>query len=106
MINNLKVISIIMHNDLDGFLEVCCENWNGKIFKMSRSIIKNYNKDDLNCLGAYFLVCEGNENNSNAIYIRETKNIINRLRQHIQNYQKDKKLLLTLWFYFNWIWFR
>lgn len=83
MLVEKRLISIIMHNDLNDLLEISLENWNGKIFKIPREFINNSFNDKINHPGVYFLICENN-NDLNSIYIGETENIIKRLNQHIQ----------------------
>lgn len=90
MINDKKVITIIMHNNLDGFLEVSSHNWNGKIFKVPISIVNEYHNNDLSCLGIYFLVSKNNDN-KDFLYIGESENVLYALNRHVQNCENDKK---------------
>lgn len=87
MINNKKVISIIMDKDLDGFLEVSSHNWNGKIFKIHISIVDKYYNNNLSCIGIYFLV----SSNNNFIYIGDSENILYKLNKHLENYKNNEK---------------
>ncbi len=64
---------------------IMCElsNWNGRVYKISRNEINNFekNRDDSTHTGVYFLFGKDEENNT-TLYIGEAENIISRLKQH------------------------
>ena len=54
--------------------------------KIPRSEIKSYERDDISGAGVYFLFCQ-EDDGRDAVYIGESEDILERLRQHMKNYQ-------------------
>lgn len=72
---------------------IMCElsNWNGRVYKISRSEISEFAKrTDSENTGVYFLFGKDDENND-TIYIGEAEKMLTRLRQHLKdvNYWND-----------------
>lgn len=72
---------------------IMCElsNWNGRVYKISRSEISEFAKrTDSENTGVYFLFGKNDENND-TIYIGEAEKMLTRLRQHLKdvNYWND-----------------
>lgn len=72
---------------------IMCElsNWNGRVYKISRSEISEFAKRiDSENTGVYFLFGKDDENND-TIYIGEAEKMLTRLRQHLKdvNYWND-----------------
>lgn len=72
---------------------IMCElsNWNGRVYKISRSEISEFaNRTDSENTGVYFLFGKDDENND-TIYIGEAEKMLTRLRQHLKdvNYWND-----------------
>lgn len=61
-------------------------NWNGKAVKVPRLEIQNYKRDDLSKAGVYFLFCQ-EEDGSGSVYIGESENMLERMQQHLRDYQ-------------------
>ncbi|PUU87516.1 GIY-YIG nuclease family protein [Halanaerobium sp.] len=73
--------------DGDPNKRMSCElsNWVGKAYKIPRSLMKESDdRDDLQNIGVYFLFGKDPNNpDDNMIYIGQTENIFNRLKQHL-----------------------
>ena len=66
---------------------IMCElsNWNGRVYKVSRNDLREFEKrDDATHTGIYFLFGR-NENNDTTVYVGEAENIIHRLKDHISD---------------------
>ena len=64
-------------------------NWSVKAIKIPRALINEYPRHDLDSSGVYFLFCESE--GADAVYVGETENVLDRLRQHIRVYDKDQE---------------
>lgn len=63
-------------------------NWTGKAYKIPRTYVNQCSdRDDLNNTGVYFLFGRNDETDEEQVYIGETENILNRLKQHLS--EKD-----------------
>jgi len=69
----------------DSIITASLSNWNGQAVKVPRSEIQNYERDDLSKAGVYFLFC--NDDGNNSVYIGESEDMLERLRQHLKDYQ-------------------
>ncbi len=73
--------------DGDPNKRMSCElsNWVGKAYQIPRSLIKESDdRDDLQNIGVYFLFGKDPDNpDDNMVYIGQTENIFNRLKQHL-----------------------
>lgn len=68
---------------------IMCElsNWNGRVYKISRSDISEFaQREDADNTGVYFLFGKSTDGND-TIYIGEAERIVTRLKQHL----KDKE---------------
>lgn len=66
---------------------IMCElsNWNGRVYKISRSELNEYAKrNDSEYTGIYFLFGKNSENEE-TIYIGEAEKMITRLKQHLKD---------------------
>ena len=64
---------------------IMCEllNWNGRVYKIARNELLEFSKrDDSKNIGVYFLLGK-DEDNIETVYIGETENMFNRLKQHL-----------------------
>lgn len=75
----------------DGLVTAELSNWNGKAIKISRTLIKNCKRPDIQKAGVYFLFCE-DDNGRNSVYIGESLNVLDRLKQHCKDYDNDREL--------------
>lgn len=63
-------------------------NWTGKAYKIPRTYVNQCtDRDDLSNTGVYFLFGRNDETDEEQVYIGETENILNRLKQHL--FEKD-----------------
>ncbi|MBO6204501.1 MAG: GIY-YIG nuclease family protein [Selenomonas sp.] len=76
----------------DGIVTAELSNWNGEAIKIPRKEMDVCSKefDEVNGAGVYFLFCEKENTNGDSVYIGETENILERLVQHIHDYNSDK----------------
>ena len=66
---------------------IMCElsNWNGRVYKISRSELLEFSKrNDSENTGVYFLLGK-DENNYDTIYIGEAEKMFTRLKQHLKD---------------------
>lgn len=66
---------------------IMCElsNWNGRIYKISRSELSEFSKrNDSENTGVYFLLGK-NEDNEDTVYIGEAEKMLTRLKQHLRD---------------------
>ena len=74
-----------MNGTPDSIITASLSNWNGQAVKVPRSEIQSYERDDLSKAGVYFLFC--NDDGNNSVYIGESEDMLERLRQHLKDYQ-------------------
>ena len=77
----------------DGIITAELSNWNGEAIKIPRKEMDVCSKefDEVNGAGVYFLLCEKENTNGDSVYIGETENILERLVQHIHDYNTGKE---------------
>ncbi len=74
----------------DGIVTAELSNWNGKAIKIPRTEVAGCGRDDVTGVGVYFLFCE-EEDGASSVYIGEAENILQRLKQHLQDHQSGKE---------------
>lgn len=77
----------------DGIITAELSNWNGEAIKIPRKDMDTCAKEfeEVTGVGVYFLLCEKESTNGDAVYIGETENVLKRLTQHIQDYNAGKE---------------
>lgn len=88
---NKTIQMLIFDGNPNGRIMCEMSNWNGRIYKISRSELSNFSdRSDAENTGIYFLFGKDEENND-TIYIGEAEKILTRLKQHLQdeNYWND-----------------
>lgn len=65
-------------------------NLNGKAIKIPRTEVAECERDDIKEVGVYFLFCK-EEDGGDSVYIGEAENVLDRLKQHLRDYQSDKE---------------
>ena len=86
-----KTIELFLVNGTaDGIVTAEPSNWNGKGIKLPRTEIATCKRNDVCGAGVYFLICQ-EDDGSDSVYIGEAENILNRLNQHIFEYQSGKE---------------
>ncbi|MBQ3450144.1 MAG: GIY-YIG nuclease family protein [Synergistaceae bacterium] len=79
-----------MNGTAESVITASLSNWNGMAVKIPRSEIQEYTRDDIKAAGVYFLFCQ-DDNGSNSVYIGESEDMLERLRQHLQDYRTGKE---------------
>lgn len=77
----------------DGIVTAELSNWNGEAIKIPRKDMDICAKEfeEIKGVGVYFLLCEKENTNGDAVYIGETENVLERLTQHIHDYKTGKE---------------
>ena len=74
----------------DGLVTAELSNWNGKAVKIPRIDVDTCNRDDIKGVGVYFLLCN-TDDGTESVYIGESENVLERLQQHLSEYEKGKE---------------
>lgn len=80
----------LVNGTADSLITAELSNWNGKAIKIPRTEVKDCNRDDVKGTGVYFLFCK-EDDGSDSVYIGEAENVIDRLNQHLRDFQSDKE---------------
>ena len=94
---NKTIQMFIFNGDPNGRIMCELSNWNGRVYKVSRSdVFKFEERNDSHYTGVYFLIGKDDDNNE-TIYIGEAENIIKRLKQHFddKNYWNDCIVIIS-----------
>ena len=62
----------------------------GKAIKIPRTEVHNCDREDMKGAGVYFLFCQ-EEDGDASVYIGEAENVLERLNQHLRDYQTGKE---------------
>lgn len=86
-----KAIELFLVNGTaESLITAELSNWNGKAIKIPRKEVQQCKRDDIKNAGVYFLFCKEN-NGNDSVYIGEAENVLDRLNQHIRDYNSDKE---------------
>ena len=86
-----KAIELFLVNGTaDSLVTAELSNWNGKAIKIPRTEVPVCNRDDIKGVGVYFLMCQ-EDDGTDSVYIGEAENILDRLIQHLRDYQSGKE---------------
>ncbi|MDT3844257.1 MAG: GIY-YIG nuclease family protein [Bacillota bacterium] len=86
-----KTIELFLVNGTaDSLITAELSNWNGKAIKIPRTEVQDCERDDIRGAGVYFLFCK-KEDGDDAVYIGEAESVLDRLKQHLRDYQTDKE---------------
>jgi len=86
-----KVIELFLVNGIEeNLVMVNVFNWNGKVIKILRKKVKQYSCYDIRNAGVYFLFCK-EDSDIDSVYIGEAENVLDRLNQHLRDYNSDKE---------------
>lgn len=80
----------LVNGTADSLITAELSNWNGKAIKIPRIEVASCNRDDITQAGVYFLFCK-EDDGSDSVYIGEAENVIERLVQHLRDYQSEKE---------------
>ena len=86
-----KTIELFLVNGTaESLITAELSNWNGKAIKIPRTEVSGCDRDDIKGVGIYFLICQ-EDDGTDSIYIGEAENVIDRLTQHLRDYQSGKE---------------
>lgn len=86
-----KAIELFLVNGTaDSLITAELSNWNGKAIKIPRTEVASCDRDDIKGVGVYFLICQ-EDDGTDSVYIGEAENILDRLSQHLRDYQSGKE---------------
>lgn len=86
-----KTIELFLVNGTaDSLVTAELSNWNGKSIKIPRTEVSGCNREDIKGAGVYFLFCQ-EEDGDDSVYIGEAENVLERLGQHLKDYQTGKE---------------
>ena len=86
-----KVIELFLVNGTaESLVTAELSNWNEKAIKIPRTEVQQCNRDDIRNAGVYFLFCK-EDSGEDSVYIGEAKNVLDRLNQHLRDYNIDKE---------------
>ncbi len=86
-----KAIELFLVNGTaESLITAELSNWNGKAIKIPRTEVAGCTRDDIRGAGVYFLFCQ-NDDGTDAAYIGEAENVLERLIQHLRDYQSGKE---------------
>ncbi|MSS00609.1 GIY-YIG nuclease family protein [Floccifex porci] len=86
-----KAIELFLVNGTaESIITAELSNWNGKAIKIPRIEVNECTREDINSPGVYFLFCK-EDDGTDSVYIGESENVKERLKQHIKDYNNDKE---------------
>lgn len=86
-----KAIELFLVNGTaDSLITAELSNWNGKAIKIPRTEVPSCTREDITGVGVYFLICK-EADGSDSVYIGEAENILDRLKQHLRDFQSGKE---------------
>ena len=86
-----KAIELFLVNGTaDSLITAELSNWNGKAIKIPRTEVAACDRDDIKGVGVYFLICQ-EDDGTDSVYIGEAENVLDRLTQHLRDYQASKE---------------
>ena len=86
-----KAIELFLVNGTaESLITAELSNWNGKAIKIPRTEVLSCDRDDIKGVGVYFLICQ-EEDGADSVYIGEAENVLDRLTQHLRDFQAGKE---------------
>ena len=86
-----KAIELFLVNGTaESLITAELSNWNGKAIKIPRTEVSSCERDDIKGVGVYFLICQ-EDDGTDSVYIGEAENVLDRLTQHLRDYQFGKE---------------
>ena len=80
----------LVNGTADSLITAELSNWNGKAIKIPRKGVALCDRDDIKGVGVYFLICQ-EDDGTDSVYIGEAENVLDRLAQHLRDYQSGKE---------------
>jgi predicted GIY-YIG superfamily endonuclease len=90
MIYGKSIELFLVNGTADSLFTAELSNWNGKSIKIPRTEVVGCNREDIRGVGVYFLFCQ-EEDGDDSVYIGEAENVLERLNQHLRDYQTGKE---------------
>ena len=81
----------LVNGTADSLITAELSNWNGMAFKIPRVEVSKYEGTDLSVPGVYFLFSRDSKTDADQVYIGEAEDVLKRLKQHLQDYNKGKE---------------
>ncbi|MCR5346144.1 MAG: GIY-YIG nuclease family protein [Fretibacterium sp.] len=86
-----KAIELFLVNGTaESLITAELSNWNGKAVKIPRTDVLACDREDIKGVGVYFLICQ-EDDGTDSVYIGEAENVLDRLTQHLRDYQSGKE---------------
>ena len=86
-----KAIELFLVNGTaESLITAELSNWNGKAIKIPRTEVSACDREDIKGVGIYFLICQ-EDDGIDSVYIGEAENVLDRLTQHLRDYQSGKE---------------
>ena len=86
-----KAIELFLVNGTaESLITAELSNWNGKAIKIPRTEVSVCDREDIKGVGIYFLICQ-EDDGTDSVYIGEAENVLDRLTQHLRDYQSGKE---------------
>ena len=86
-----KAIELFLVNGTaESLITAELSNWNGKAIKIPRTEVSACDREDIKGVGIYFLICQ-EDDGTDSVYIGEAENVLDRLMQHLRDYQSGKE---------------
>lgn len=86
-----KAIELFLVNGTaESLITAELSNWNGKAIKIPRTEVNSCDREDIKGVGVYFLMCQ-EDDGTDSVYIGEAENVLDRLAQHLRDYQSGKE---------------
>lgn len=86
-----KAIELFLVNGTaESLITAELSNWNGKAIKIPRTDVSTCDRKDIKGVGIYFLICQ-EDDGTDSVYIGEAENVLDRLTQHLRDYQSGKE---------------
>ena len=85
-----KAIELFLVNGTaESLITAELSNWNGKAIKIPRTEVSACDREDIKGVGIYFLICQEGDG-TDSVYIGEAENVLDRLAQHLRDFQSGK----------------
>ena len=86
-----KAIELFLVNGTaESLITAELSNWNGKAIKIPRTEVSACDREDIKGVGIYLLICQ-EDDGTDSVYIGEAENVLDRLTQHLRDYQSGKE---------------
>ena len=90
MVHGKAIELFLVNGTAESLITAELSNWNGKAIKIPRTEVAACDRGDIKGVGVYFLICQ-EENGTDSVYIGEAENVLDRLTQHLRDFQSGKE---------------